>query len=197
MNIQVYIMADKYEVSGLKTLAHERFAKQIHTCQGPVWSHFKDYTIQSIVFFVIQSTQSNNKDIRETVTNMCARNIDQITRGEDWAAVFKEDADFTWDVLRRAIELSQDDKEAITTRWVEYALQTSSDKDRTTEAAIAGVKREFTAYKERTGRLLRAIAKQQCEACGTMFHLEIQTSLGDPHDYYVRCHACLYKYTGI
>ena len=196
MNIRVYIMADKYEVSGLKQLAHERFAKQIHTCQGPVWAQFKDYTIQSVVLFVIHSTQSSNKDIRETVINMCARNIDQITKSEDWAAVFKEDADFTWDVLKRVTQLKADDKEAITTRWVEYALQSSSDKDRTTEAAIAGVRRELTGYKERTGRLLRAIAKQQCEACGSWFHLEVQTSLADAHDYSVRCYACLYKFTG-
>lgn len=211
MNIEVYLMADKYDIPGLKKLAHEWFAKQVHTCQGLVWEHMKDFTRPSIVLSVVQSTQSNNKEIRETLVKMCAWNIDRITgvkpeydpadtsMSEDWADVFKEDACFTWDVLKLVTEQKAEDKETTEKRWLQYAQRNMTFKDRTKEleAAAEEAKSELTKYKERTGRLLKAIGQQQCQACGSMFQLELLTSAQDPHDYSIRCCACEYKFNGV
>ena len=209
MDVQVYFMADKYDIPGLKELAHARFAEEIRACQGPLWAKFNDNTIQSIVLSVIQSTPSTNKDIRETVAHVCARNIDTITgiklggrvpadkaESQAWAKVFTEDADFTWDILKRVTQQKAHEKAATEDKWLEYASRNLTLNDRAKQAEIEAAKNELMRYKERTGRLLKAIGGQQCHVCGSMFQLELLTAPQDPHDYTVRCCACEHKFTG-
>ena len=209
MNVKVYTMADKYDVLGLKKLAQARFLKAFRETSGPLW---EECNMASVLHAVIQSTLSADKEIRETVVDACATNMGHITgitryprpehyssKSEEWSEVFTEDIDFNWEVLRRVAEQSKNDIKASQNKWLECASKNIDMRNNTQrlEAENMQLKDQLATYKEKTGRLLRVIGGQRCEACGSSFQLEIRTSPQDPHDFFVRCCACGWSFTGM
>ncbi|KAL8789254.1 MAG: hypothetical protein Q9195_006900 [Heterodermia aff. obscurata] len=113
VNVEVYAMADKFNILPLKDYAHANFQLLTHFID---WEWFSDVGLVNVFLKAIQSTPSNDIGIRKIIVDICASNMDTImgSRGnpEDrekfeltramWEPVLKEDQDFQYDVLRKS-----------------------------------------------------------------------------------------------
>ena len=104
VNARVYAIADKYDIPELRELAHQKFGSRL--CMQ-TWPYHEFHVVVSEV---IHSTPTNDAGIRNTILNVCAQAVDEISGvaikesvpAADWASVLKEDPDFLLEVLRRA-----------------------------------------------------------------------------------------------
>ena len=115
VHVDVYVMADKFNILGLKDYAQNKF--QLLT-RLMFWEWFSNPGLMEVFLKVIQSTPSNDKGLHRIIVDLSASNLDMIMGSKNdtedheksemtramWEPVFKEDKDFQYDVLRKSTQ---------------------------------------------------------------------------------------------
>lgn len=93
-NVDVYAIAEKYNLPALKELAAKKFRRDICKCPltGLTVIAHKAYT----------STPSTDRGIRDLVIQICETNFDQIKDARDIGAVMEANGDFGYDMFKLA-----------------------------------------------------------------------------------------------
>ena len=206
MNVQVYAMADKYDIPGLKRLAQQRFELFTEIVPASTWSHYG----WTLVFAgALRSTPSNDKGFRKSLINACARNIDIVTGlkpsydGEkarrNWELFLGGDVDFLRDLLVYATRIRSEQ--------LSKALGDLRTVQKTLEDTEKGLgeerqKREYEddaheEHRERMGRLLRAATEEPCRRCHQAWRFELIESPLLPGRYLLCCRACHHTIDGM
>lgn len=107
VNVSVYGLADKVDVTGLQSLVLEQFKVALSLGSWPY------HEFPTIVLQILQLTPAHDKGLRDTVAEVCSRHVPELLGNadkeslmeNDWASVLKEDADFSFAVLQHASRL--------------------------------------------------------------------------------------------
>lgn len=175
VHAQVYALADRFIIPGLKKLAQEKFADVTDSRPWP------PHEFVAAAIEVIRVTPSNDHGLRSCVSELCARHLVGIafsddeanpeTQGgqlddEDWQSLLREDTYFTWDVLK---QLSEKHRLSLTSH---------------------------NAYKDRISQLLSCAQRELCKFCQETFQPRFVTSQGSnsPLDYALECDLCSGEY---
>lgn len=125
-NARVYSMADKYIIPGLKELAKKKF-KILASSAGLILDH------PSIIDEVYDTTPSEDRGLRDIVTNLCAPHVQEIVHSNGWSTTAQMHVEFTFDLLSAS---------AATLQATQKNLQTAQKKLQYTEEALQAA-REF------------------------------------------------------
>ncbi|MCJ1262307.1 hypothetical protein MMC22_002177 [Lobaria immixta] len=123
-NARVYGMADKYIIPGLKELAKTKF-KTLSSSAGLILDH------PSIIDEVYDTTPSEDRGLRDIVTNLCAPHVQKIVRGNRWSTTAQMHVEFTFDLLRVSAATLQVTQNKL--QWTEEALQVADEYIYSTE----------------------------------------------------------------
>lgn len=92
-NVEVYSIADKYCILGLKTRAKKKFDKAVKTC----WD-MDDFA--HAITEVYSSTPSTDRGLRDTIVEVARKNISTLLQKEDFRSVLEETVGFAADVAQ-------------------------------------------------------------------------------------------------
>lgn len=123
-NARVYSMADKYIIPGLKELAKTKF--KILASAGLILDH------PSIINEVYDTTPSEDRGLRDIVTNLCAPYVQKIVHSKGWSTTAQMHVEFTFDLLRASAATLQATQKNLQTaqkrlQWTEEALQAARE----------------------------------------------------------------------
>lgn len=97
INAQMYVIADKYGIPGLKELAKEKFELALE-------SDWQDLTFISVIEFVYGPTSPTNSDLRGVVTKFALQHIPVLKAQQQFHTVLKAYPDFAYDFLVLTME---------------------------------------------------------------------------------------------
>ncbi|KAK6599696.1 BTB/POZ domain-containing protein [Botrytis cinerea] len=93
-NAKVYIIADKYMIPALKSLAHENFTKSLR-------EHWNTPEFAAVAEFLWDNTPGSDTLLRKAVTATAATYIDVLLDKEEFVDFMSEYGEFTVDVMKR------------------------------------------------------------------------------------------------
>lgn len=217
VNVQVYAMADKFDIAELKSLAREKFSK---CAQG--WP-LPDFP--SVVHEALTSTPESDRGLRDILRTILADHVEDIlpadhSSAEDpaltatqdvrqqWCHALRDEGRFLYEVLGTvaANKASELERLRMTNQDVVTDLQSSQQEALTLKSTIKQLKREkvvsestLATVKSRGARLIQEIdTRDHCRHC----KLEFQTSFKDITSYNdwhhagsLRCKQCHTKHS--
>lgn len=127
-NVNVYTIADKYNLPELKELAVEKFRRDSGQCR------LKD--LAATAHEVYMSTPSGDRGLRDVVIQMCETHIDQIMEDEDVGTVMEAIAGFGSDMFKAAMRTKKKETEDL-----ESKIRTKKERIR----SLIKKKRDFSS----------------------------------------------------
>jgi hypothetical protein len=118
IHARVYALADRFDIPELRQLTIENFNKF-----APYRALDSDDFVAAALE-VLRSTPLNDSGLRPIVKRICARYLDSIRTdrvemragriidSKSWESIFKEDVDFTWEVMKTAAAMHRADLDA-------------------------------------------------------------------------------------
>lgn len=188
LHARVYALADRFDIPSLRILANKKFVGSVDSQPWPP-SDFEAATLE-----VIHSTPSNDSLLRKTISNLCARHLDEMKHPDDesehekqpqqidkksWKKMLGEDTDFTWDVIEQMAELAEMHRSPSSTREVLYQKFLERLRIGDCECTCIPYYGNDYGYGE-------AVDDSQ-------LYVEVDDS-GPLPDYSIRCRGCCYEY---
>lgn len=205
-HVHMYVIADKYEIDGLKDLAKSKFQASVEGC-WPI-PYF-----QTLVLEILVSTPSKDLGLREVIKTVCADHITELLNedviSEDaqitnihhpandqevvhWSQIFAEEGTFTTAVLAQVAHKSAEQLKSVDTAYAEMLEQFETYKEKCIKdkEKLRQAKEELNEYKA----MLRAAARQSrcCGDAGFSVHFMPGTWRSQPR-LRLKCAAC-YKF---
>ncbi|KAF2834953.1 hypothetical protein M501DRAFT_1008904 [Patellaria atrata CBS 101060] len=97
LHAKVYAIAEKYGISGLKSLARKKFASQLST-------HYSDPEFADVLYEVYDSTVDSDRGLRDIIIQTFRANPD-LARRDDVETCVKESPQLAWELYRMAMGL--------------------------------------------------------------------------------------------
>lgn len=168
-NVDVYAIAEKYDLPELKALAIEKFRQDAHT-----WP-LKD--LAAIGHEVYESTSSSDRGLRDVVTWICEGHIDYFMEDEKLGKVFEG---FGFDVFKVAMEKYRNSLNVIADLNFEIAARKLDVSNLSKENAELRGKTESATYKLNITQTQIDRATNQimsgspCQMCGNAMDGKLQ-----------------------
>jgi len=117
IHARVYALADRFDIPELREVTTAKF-KRYSSYRSPKSDDFVAAALE-----VLRSTPFNDSGLRPIVKHVCALHLDSIRTdrveawdgrmvdSKSWESIFKEDVDFTWEVMTTAAAMHRDDFE--------------------------------------------------------------------------------------
>lgn len=216
INVQVYAMADKFDMPELKVLAKEKFSK---CAQG--WP-LPDFP--SVVHEALSSTPESDRGLRDIIRRILADHVEDIypfddltsttpsatatkTIRETWRNALRDEGDFLYKVLG-SVAANNAYKQArlqLTNQEITTDLQIAQQEVITLKSTIKQVRREqatceldLDAVKSRGARLIQEVdTRNHCRHCKQDFQMSFE-DIASYDDWYhlgtLRCKQCRTKH---
>ncbi|KAI9776086.1 MAG: hypothetical protein M1839_000599 [Geoglossum umbratile] len=146
-NTRVYGVADKYDVSSLKTLAKEKFDKAIKTC----WD-MDDFT--HVITETYSSTPSADRGLRNLVAKVARKHIKALLERKEFRCVLEETISFAADVTQL---LAEGGGNSALKRHSPWILRFHYKIPQHAAAAVAGIPVYVTKPEARTPTATQAV----------------------------------------
>jgi hypothetical protein len=178
-NVQVYSLADKYNIPRLKGLAKAKFMAQAHQLLSV--DHYPD-----IIREIYESTPSSDRGLRDAVTLACVENIRTLIPEPVFSAVLKDVGDFGFDLLCESLKSDGE-------RLDQMFVSTTVLEDEIEEIKIECMRHkiEKDQHKEQFQQVIKAVnAHRLCRHCDAEFN----ERLDENEPKILRCGQCRTKH---
>ena len=216
INVQVYAMAEKFDVAELKILAKEKFSA---CAQGWPLPEFP-----SVVHEALSSTPESDRGLRDLLSRILAEHVEEICPTDEsfgilppaairdtrqqWCTVLREEGRFLYEVLGTvaANKADEEGRLRMTNLDVVADLQNSQEEVMMLKTRMQQLKREnsaleadLEAVKARGARLVQEIdTRDHCRHCSHAFQPSFE-DLGSYDEWWVRgtlrCKKCRTKHS--
>lgn len=208
INVQVYAMADKYDMQELKILAKEKFSMSARDWPLP--------DFPSVVREALSSTPESDRGLRDIIRQILADHVEDIysindvtstgpfatatkTIGENWRNALRDEGCFLYGLLgsvvdNKAYEYARLDLAKVKLEGEVLTLQNTIMQLRREQASS---ETELDAVKDRGARLTQEIyTRDHCRHCSTEFQMSYEVASYDNWYYQgtLRCKKCRTKH---
>lgn len=215
INVQVYAMADKFDMPELKVLAKEKFLKCAQCWPLPEFP--------TVVHEALSSTPESDRGLRDIIRRIMADHVEDIypfddltsttpsvtatkTIRENWRNVLRDEGCFLYGVLGSvaANKAYEHARLQVTNVEITADLQSAQHEVLTLKSTIKQLRREQASYemdldavKDRGARLTREVySRDHCRHCSTNFQMSFEVASYE--DWYrsgtLRCKQCRTKH---
>ncbi len=105
-HIDMYTMADKYDIPGLRKLCVEKFSVGMKKPSEVI-------NFPSLIRLIYESTPENDRGLRDVISKVAREHLAELIKNDDFAEVLKSVGAFAHDILRNAVwreeKMVQDD----------------------------------------------------------------------------------------
>ncbi|KAL8938269.1 MAG: hypothetical protein Q9216_003986 [Gyalolechia sp. 2 TL-2023] len=168
-NVQVYALADKYDVQPLKALAAKRF-------ENGVTGDWETDDILTMMTEVYNTTPITDRGLRENMLKVCSRYADELMALPAFHEVIRNDGSVAADIVR----MFHDAQGTLETeiRKLKEALEDLSTENRQSRKEVQSLQDKLTSARQwatEEKRVLRNILPRgaRCRACSAPLHLRM------------------------